>query len=218
MIRRLHDESCARPAPAPSPALEAAATDLAAFHALAERCRYDAAHARQVAGLAMTLFDELTALHDLAEVDRHDLHLAALLHDIGHIGGKRGHHKRSMHLILDEAALPLDDRRRLIVACLARYHRKALPKLSHDAYARLALEDRRRVRFLAGLLRVADALDNGHLNIVTDLRTAATERTLLLDCQVQQREAAQRLILPINKADLLQHVLHRQIEIVFRET
>jgi exopolyphosphatase/guanosine-5'-triphosphate,3'-diphosphate pyrophosphatase len=191
--------------------------DLTAVYALAERCCYEADHAHHVADLALTLFDEMTALHDLGEVDRRLLHIACLLHDIGHIAGKRGHHKRSMHLIADETDLPLTDNARSIVACIARYHRKALPKLRHTLYAQLDVDDRHRVRLLAGMLRIADALDKGHIAVVTDLRTALTNRTLLIDCTVRQTELAQSLVLPVTKADLLEQTLNRQIEFTLRE-
>jgi len=222
MIRHLSDQSPssaghAQPTPATSAQGEPIDRDLTAAYALAERCRYDADHAHHVAGLALTMFDELTALHDLGEADRHLLRLAALLHDIGHINGKRGHHKRSMHLIMADDDLPLDDRARSIVACVARYHRKAQPKLRHDLYAKLDVNDRRRVRLLSGLLRVADALDKGHVSVVNDLRTAATARTLLIDCDVKQRELAERLVLPITKANLLERALDRRIEFVLHE-
>jgi len=136
---------------------------------------------------------------------------------VGHINGKRGHHKRSMHLIMAEDALPLDDRSRSIVACVARYHRKAQPKLRHDLYAQLDVNDRRGIGALAGILRIADALDKGHVSVVTDLRTAATARTLLIDCEVNQRELAERLVLPVTKANLLERTLDRQIEFVLHE-
>lgn len=191
--------------------------DLTAVYALAERCRYEADHARHVADLALTLFDQLTALHELTENDRHMLHIACLLHDIGHIAGKRGHHKRSMHLIAAETDLPFDDTARAIVACIARYHRKALPKLRHALYAQLDADDRHRVRLLAGFLRVADALDKGHIAIVTDVRTGSTDRALLIDCTVRQTDLAEQLILPVTKADLLERTLNRQIEFTLRE-
>jgi len=211
MIRHLHDDRSTPSAAAPIN------RDFTAAYALAQRCRYEADHAHHVAGLALTLFDELTPLHEMGEEDRHMLNLGALLHDIGHIAGKRGHHKRSMHLITNEEPLPLTDRQRSIVACIARYHRKASPKLRHDLYARLDVNDRNRVRLLAGIVRVADALDKGHINVVTDLRTAATARTLLIDCDVKQAELANRLILPVTKADLLENTLDRQIEFVLHE-
>src|SRR5437773_12279482 len=47
-------------------------------------------------------------------------------------------------------------------ACIARYHRRALPSTSHEEYAILDRDARKRVSALAALLRIADALDYSH--------------------------------------------------------
>jgi exopolyphosphatase/guanosine-5'-triphosphate,3'-diphosphate pyrophosphatase len=58
--------------------------------------------------------------------------------------------------------LPLDERERLIVANLARYHRKGLPRKDHANYGSLKGKERRTVDILGGILRVADGLDARH--------------------------------------------------------
>jgi exopolyphosphatase/guanosine-5'-triphosphate,3'-diphosphate pyrophosphatase len=50
----------------------------------------------------------------------------------------------------------------LIVGTIARYHRKSPPSPLHHEFAQLSLADRNRVRLLAGMLRIADALDKEH--------------------------------------------------------
>jgi exopolyphosphatase/guanosine-5'-triphosphate,3'-diphosphate pyrophosphatase len=67
--------------------------------ALAERCLYDETHARHVAGLAVSLFDQTSHLHGLGAPARDLLEYAALLHDIGHHISYPGHHKHSYYLI-----------------------------------------------------------------------------------------------------------------------
>ena len=58
-------------------------------------------HARQVANLAHTLFDSLTALHGLAPEYGKLLEAAAYLHDIGHYVSNVGHHKHSYYLVVN---------------------------------------------------------------------------------------------------------------------
>ncbi|MCY4121340.1 MAG: Ppx/GppA phosphatase family protein, partial [Acidobacteria bacterium] len=66
---------------------------------LAERCNYSEPHARQVMRMALSLFDQTSAIHGLATREREWLEYAALLHDIGvHISYSR-HHKHSYYLI-----------------------------------------------------------------------------------------------------------------------
>ncbi len=50
-------------------------------------------------------------------------------------------------------------REREIVANVARYHRKALPKPRHENFARLSGADQELVGKLGGILRLADGLD-----------------------------------------------------------
>src|SRR5262249_31485163 len=66
---------------------------------LAERCGYRAQHARQVAKLALNLFDGTQSVHGAGPREREWLEYGALLHDIGnHISYER-HHKHSYYLI-----------------------------------------------------------------------------------------------------------------------
>jgi exopolyphosphatase/guanosine-5'-triphosphate,3'-diphosphate pyrophosphatase len=58
-----------------------------------------------------------------------------------------------------------------LIAQVARYHRKSVPKAKHEPFAALTSVDQRLVRTLAGLLRVAIALDRTHDKLVTGLTT-----------------------------------------------
>src|SRR5208337_4903818 len=101
------------------------------------------------------LFDELQPLHHLEAVERHWLQCAALLHDVGRNWSKRGHHKESLRIIL-HTDLPFDLQSRLIIGCVARYHRKALPSNRHYHFAKLQNNQQETVLLLAAILRVAD--------------------------------------------------------------
>ncbi len=136
---------------------------------LGRRFMFDEAHARQVARLALLLFDRLEKLHGLGPRDRHLLHAAALLHDIGNFVAVKKHHKHSLYLISrsELPGLTLDEN--LLVANVARYHRKGHPQPHHAEYMRLSPSDRVRVDQLASLLRIADALDRQHLQRVHEV-------------------------------------------------
>jgi exopolyphosphatase/pppGpp-phosphohydrolase len=184
---------------------------------LAEECRYDAEHAHHVGRLALGVFDDLRALHGYGPDERFALHLASLLHDIGHIGGAKGHHKRSLRIILEAEALPLDHRARLLIGCIARYHRKALPKQGHPHFSSLDEPDQRRVQVLGGILRMADALDKGHACLVTQISTAATPRSIIFDCETRDIEYVHQVVLPIRKSNLLEQAFERRICCVWQE-
>jgi len=123
---------------------------------------FDEAHARKVADLALVMYDELSGLHRLGEGDREHLEAAALLHDIGYYISHASHHKHSYYLIRNSEAFGFTNEEIVMIASVARYHRKSHPKARHPEFADLRPSDQRRVRILSAILRIADGLDRTH--------------------------------------------------------
>jgi len=115
-----------------------------------------------VARLAGQLFDQLAATHGLGRRDRRLLLAASVLHDIGDFVALKGHHKHSQYLISRSELSGFTASEMILVANIARYHRKSGPSLRHAEFALLSSADRERVRRLAAILRIADALDKDH--------------------------------------------------------
>lgn len=187
----------------------------------AQASHYDAGHTGQVTRLALALFDALAPLHKRGSHERFLLECAALLHDIGWVAGRVGHHKQSMRMILDNPdASGLADRDRRIVANVARYHRRALPQAKHKAYRALDADGQAVVRMLAGILRVADGLDVRHLGCVeaTVEKCRWDDKQLILVCHTRS-EAGPEAESAKAKADLLEQELGRTlvIELVARD-
>jgi exopolyphosphatase/guanosine-5'-triphosphate,3'-diphosphate pyrophosphatase len=141
--------------------------------ALLRRYEADPRHSKRVSDLAVSLFEQLRPMHGLARRDGFLLELAALLHEVGNFIGPSGHHRHSYYIITQSPILGLTDEELLVVANVARYHRKAPPDMSHEGYRALAERDRQRVRTLAAILRVADALDHDHRQKVTRVQAKA---------------------------------------------
>jgi exopolyphosphatase/guanosine-5'-triphosphate,3'-diphosphate pyrophosphatase len=121
----------------------------------------DMRHAETVRERAAYLFDKFFHIHKLGSESKLLLEIAALLHDIGHFVNSEDHHKHSMYLIRATPFIGFDRRMQDIVACIARYHRKSLPKQEHEVYQQLSKTDQLMVRKLSALLRIADATDRG---------------------------------------------------------
>ncbi len=152
----------------------------AGAEAFAQRFLEDADHSRQVARIAVSLFDDLTGLHKLPAASRPLLQAAALLHDVGHAVSYQRHHKHSYYLI-KHADLPgLADRDRELVALIARYHRRSPPERAHPDMAGLSETSFRLVRKLSTLLRLADALDRGHHQAVRKVSAKDRDGTVQL--------------------------------------
>lgn len=130
--------------------------------AFARKCRSNERHCEHVAALAQRLFDLLPEeLRPAA--GRELLAAAALLHDIGYMISHSGHHKHAYHLIRHGELPGFSASEIELIANVARYHRRSLPKAKHENFARLDRDSQELARKLAGILRVADGLDRTHL-------------------------------------------------------
>jgi exopolyphosphatase/guanosine-5'-triphosphate,3'-diphosphate pyrophosphatase len=135
----------------------------------ARRFGCDEPHAQQVARLALQLFDATRRLHRLGSRERELLEFAALLHDVGRSVSASKHHKHSSYLIRNGALEIFAPEEVSVIAAIARFHRGAIPRLSHEEIAELPSGARDAVIRLAAILRVADALDRSHGQLVRDL-------------------------------------------------
>jgi len=119
-------------------------------------------HARQVARLALMLFHATQPLHQLDQRGALLLERAALLHNAGMLISSKAHHKHSFALISQTPLPDVSEEERHEIACIARYHRRALPSKAHPEYAQLDKAARKHMSMLAALIRIADGLDYGH--------------------------------------------------------
>ena len=160
----------ARRSPGAAEAVAAQRTRSAA--AVGRRFGFDEPHARQVARLALQLFDQLATVHGLPASARSLLEAAALLHDVGHAVSPQRHHKHTFYLVQNADIAGFSDLERHQVALVARYHRRTPPDRGRPDLADLSPGELRQLRRLVALLRVADALDRSHHQPVGDLRAA----------------------------------------------
>jgi len=136
----------------------------------------DFPHSQRVAHLALLLYDGLqdaglvrTNVGDSKLAPNPDpdsravLQAAALMHDVGKAKGAVNHQKKSYRMIR-ELARPLgwSARELELAAVVARYHRGALPRPRGKTMQLLELPDRPIAMELAGVLRLANALDTRH--------------------------------------------------------
>ena len=135
----------------------------------AERCGFEQRHAEHVTRLALRLYDQMATRAGLPPEARGWLEAAALLHDVGYCVHYAGHHRHAYSLILHADLPGFTSREVRIVALVARYHTGARPKRKHREYAALGQDDRRVVRQLAALLRIADGADRAHGRDVRDV-------------------------------------------------
>ncbi len=136
--------------------------------------------AERVATHALSLYDATEGLmHQDDGQGRELLWAAAMLHACGQHINLSAYHKHSWYLIRHGELLGYSEAEHLMVAAIARYHRRSLPKKRHESWQALVTRDnRRRVSEMALLLRLAAALDRRPEPVVASLRVNTTPDVL----------------------------------------
>src|SRR6187402_2580287 len=136
---------------------------------LAERCAWEADHSRQVAAIALTLFDYTKRIHNLGDKEREWLEYAGFLHDVGNHISYEKHHRHSYYLIKNGDLRGFEPAEIEIMALVTRYHRRATPKDHHLGQQDLSKEHRRTVEILSAFLRLAETLDRSKHGVIRGL-------------------------------------------------
>ena len=185
---------------------------LRAAVALGRKYHFDEPHGLHVAALSLSLFDQLKGLHGLGNEERDALQAAAMLHDIGSFVSYKSHHKHTLYLIANSDLPGLSPGQVRVVANVARYHRRSLPKLQHESYAGLEAGPKEAVRKLAALLRLADAMDREHRQKVRGVKAKASGGALVLVLEGDGDLLLEGWALK-RKSDLFQRVYNMSVEI-----
>ncbi len=162
---------------------------------LARSCKFEEDHAHHVLALCGMLFDELHELgfHPYGEVEKELLEYASIVHDIGCFLSHTNHHIHAYYLIRHSDLLGFNDDELDIIANVAMYHRKAIPRKKHPNLSNQTRAGVRLIRVLASILRVAEGLDRSHLSLVKSVRLTPArnpERLIMTisseaDCQLE---------------------------------
>ncbi len=201
----------------PTPPAVPAEDRRAAVEEFAKNCGVDLPHARQVARIAGSLWQQLAGPLGLNPEDRELIESAALIANVGYLINFEGHHKHSYHLIVN-SELPGFERRQLqLLANVARYHRGTRPKQRHENFAELSPEDQQRVKSLAAILRLALALDRTHQQHVADVRARVRDDVVRIVIQ-SQGDADVDVWAAERKVDLFEKVFGRKVRFSARNT
>ncbi len=168
----------------------------------------DVSHPKEVRRIALMLFDELSKnVKGMSLKDRKLLESAALLHDIGYYVEAKSHNKHSQQIILENGLDEFSLHETEMIACIARYHRGSLPnKQKHELYGNFEKKDRKKIKRLAGILRIADGLDSGHLAVIKDITINYDEDNNIIEIYLTPNtpEFLPDITVAIRKRDLLE--------------
>ena len=148
-----------------------------------QRFAVNQARAERVASHALTLYDSThKTLHRDDGSGRDLLWAAAMLHACGQHINLSAYHKHSWYLIRHGELLGYSESEHLMIAAIARYHRRSLPKKRHESWQALQTRDNRRtVSEMALLLRLAAALDRRPDPVVQTLKAEVKGSDLILE-------------------------------------
>jgi exopolyphosphatase/guanosine-5'-triphosphate,3'-diphosphate pyrophosphatase len=184
---------------------------------LCHRYNLDLNHAKHVAQLSEKLFNHLKGHLGLEDQDLLYLTLAAYLHDIGIFVNNRSHHKHSEYIISSLNLFRLTDEEVKMIACIARYHRKATPAKTHFLYGTLSPENQILVQKLSSILRIAKALDSAHCQKVKSMDfEAEANGDITLKAHVQDNFLVERIDF-VEKKDLFEEITGNKIRLITQE-
>jgi exopolyphosphatase/guanosine-5'-triphosphate,3'-diphosphate pyrophosphatase len=145
---------------------------------LGRSCGINESHARTVTVLALGLFDtaKKQKLHTYGQAERELLEYATFLHDIGSFISYTNHHAHSAYIISNAELLGFDDKEIAIMANIARFHRKKMPRKNTPKMLELEPAERGMVRVLSMFLRLAESLDRSHAALVQRVRFVKVEQ------------------------------------------
>ena len=165
-------------------------------------------HAERATELAMQLFEATRELHEIDEANEELLEAAGLLANVGLFVSHDRHHLHSYYVIRNSDLLTgFTDHEIELIAQIARYHRKSAPKPSHAEYSRLGETDQHIVAVLAGILRVAFALDRTRNGVVKGLAVERSKRELVVALDTAGEDAALELYTADARKGLLESAL-----------
>jgi exopolyphosphatase/guanosine-5'-triphosphate,3'-diphosphate pyrophosphatase len=178
---------------------------------VSQKYLFDRAHAEHVSQLALNLFYQLHDFHQLPEKYAGVLHAAATLHDIGLFIAYPKHHKHSYYLIKSSGMSSFSKGDLDLIANVARYHRKAHPSQKHLAFSQLDPEQQQTVRKLSALLRVADAFDQPHDQMVKTVSCSRHKSKHLVIAASAESSLKRHFQRAAKKAALLQEVFNLDV-------
>ena len=148
------------------------------------------------------------------DTERDWLEFAAILHDIGYLINERSHHKHTYYLITNSELGGLSSEELMVIANIARYHRRAHPHSKHETFDVLTAKLQRSVRVLSALLRIADGLDRTHFSVVktVDVKVGATIKItahVTGDAELEAWAAKGR-------ADLFERIFRRRVQLTLK--
>jgi exopolyphosphatase/guanosine-5'-triphosphate,3'-diphosphate pyrophosphatase len=180
---------------------------------LLHRWEIDLGHANHSAQLALQLYDALAPYHKYGPHVRELMEYTALLHDIGRVISYPRHQRHGWYIVRQSNLIGFKPDEIDIIAAAIAYHRGKKPRKKDVYMANLRRKDRRIVKLLTSILRVADGMDRQHNQSICRIEARREGPNHLAIMLYSTQPALIPLRAAVERSDLLQKILDlRQIE------
>lgn len=180
---------------------------------IGNKFNFEERHSICVTNLSKLLFNKLKKELNLKDKDYHLLEASAILHDIGAYISFSKHNLHSYYLIINSDLSGFNTKQKQLIAIISYYHRGSLPKKSHKFYQKLSQKNKERVKKLAAILRIADALDRSHRSFVSDIELKIYNDRIEIFA-ISQKETFLEIKASNVKKDLLEKITKKKVIIV----
>ncbi|MCH5291740.1 MAG: HD domain-containing protein [Treponema sp.] len=180
---------------------------------LLKKYQGDEAHAEYVRGASIAIYDALR--HELG-LDGHArvlLEVSAILHDIGMFIRAQDHNKHSRYIITHSEVFGLSHDDVTMVAQIANYHKGSAQPQEDPEIWLLPRKNRLTILKLSAILRVADALDRGHQQNLTDFTIHLAKDTITFRVKGHRNLNLEKLAMA-EKGELFENVFGYKIVLV----
>ena len=150
----------------------------------AKKFGVDKERSEKVINIAFQIYDQTkNILHSNTDSKAKDLLWAAChLYNCGKYVNLGSYHKHSWYLIKHCELLGYSQSETNIIASIARYHRKSLPKKRHESWQSLvSKEDKILVLEMSLILRLAAALDQRPKNVISSIKIKLLKNILSIE-------------------------------------
>ena len=150
----------------------------------AKKFGVDKERSEKVINIAFQIYDQTkNILHSNTDSKAKDLLWAAChLYNCGKYVNLGSYHKHSWYLIKHCELLGYSQSETNIIASIARYHRKSLPKKRHQSWQSLVLkEDKILVLEMSLILRLAASLDQRPENVISSMKIKLLKNILSIE-------------------------------------
>ncbi len=155
----------------------------------------DEMHAECVRMIAVKIYDTLRKDLGFSEHVRTLLETAAILHDIGGFIRYDNHNLHSSYIIRNSEIFGLSRKDNTIVAEIAKYHKGDSVPQDEESFLMLPRSDRMTILKLTAILRIADAMDRGHIQKFSDFSIKIQQNSIVIHTKTTNNTVLEKIAL-----------------------